>query len=182
MDVMTPEQRRKTMRANSGKGTSIERILAKALWQKGYRYRKNYPKVPGTPDLALVGLKIAIFCDGDMWHGKDWNKVQKRFHTNRDYWIEKIEKNMLRDRKVNFALGRLGWTVLRFWETEIRRNLELCVLKIEYVVAKKNNELQERKLNWKKQQIVNNYVAEGWDQERSSLVAESLVAYGKEEQ
>ena len=75
MDKLTPEQRRKNMQSIKGKNTSIERILRKALWNKGYHYRKNYKVLPGKPDIALTKYKIAIFCDGEFFHGKDWEEA-----------------------------------------------------------------------------------------------------------
>ena len=73
-DVLTPEQRRKNMQHIRSQNTKIEVILRKALWKKGYRYRKNYKKLPGKPDIALPKYKIAIFCDGELFHGKDFQK------------------------------------------------------------------------------------------------------------
>ena len=78
MDDLTPEQRKKNMRHIRSKNTEIECILRKALWKKGYRYRKHYTKIPGKPDIVLTKYKIAIFCDGEFFHGKDWEVQRKR--------------------------------------------------------------------------------------------------------
>lgn len=127
MDVLTPEQRKKNMRAIKSKDTSIEVKLRKALWEKGIRYRKNYKELPGKPDIALTQFKIAIFCDSSFFHGYDWKNKKKRIQTNRQYWISKIERNMKHDKNINQQLTDLGWTVIRFWDVDIKKNLERCV-------------------------------------------------------
>lgn len=127
MDDLTPEQRRKNMQAIKSKDTTIELMLRKALWREGVRYRKNYKKLPGKPDIVITKYRIAVFCDSDYWHGYDWGNRQARIKSNREYWIPKIERNMERDRQVNFQLADAGWIVLRFWETQIRKDLSGCV-------------------------------------------------------
>lgn len=126
-DDLTPEQRRKNMQAIRSKDTSIEIKLRKALWAKGIRYRKNYKKVIGKPDIAITKCKIAVFCDSDYWHGYDWENRNQRIKSNREYWIPKIERNMERDRQVTKALEDDGWLVLRFWEWQIKKQLDDCV-------------------------------------------------------
>lgn len=118
MDVLTKEQRRKNMQNIKSKDTSIELMLRKALWDEGYRYRKNYKVLPGKPDIALTKYKIAIFCDSEFFHGKDWEVLRARLNRSDkgDYWIRKIERNMARDREVEKKLQYLGWKVIRFWE------------------------------------------------------------------
>jgi DNA mismatch endonuclease (patch repair protein) len=110
-------------------GSKIEKTLAKAMWSQGLRYRKQCKDIIGKPDFCFKGLKIAIFCDSDFWHGKKYLKGQK-FKTNIDYWEEKIHRNMERDKEVNKALLSQGWIVLRFWEKEINKNLDSCIAKI----------------------------------------------------
>ena len=127
MDDLTPEQRRKNMQAIRSSDTTIEIMLRKALWHRGIRYRKNYKKLPGKPDIAITKYKIAVFCDSDYWHGYDWENRSHRIKSNRDYWIPKIERNMARDKDVNLLLESQGWIVLRFWEWQIRKHLEECV-------------------------------------------------------
>lgn len=116
-------------------GGKAEALLAKALWHKGIRYFKNYKKVYGKPDIAITKYKIAVFVDGEFWHGYDWeNQKKNRIRTNRDYWIPKIEKNIERDRIVNKKLEDDGWIVIRFWEKhEVLKDLDSCV---EKVIAK----------------------------------------------
>ena len=131
MDVLTKEQRTKNMKAIKGKDTKIEILLRKALWKKGYRYRKNYNKLIGKPDIVLPKYKIVIFCDSEFWHGKDWEVKKHNIKTNSEFWINKIEGNIRRDQVVNQTLQDEGWTVLRFWGEEISKNLNSCINMIE---------------------------------------------------
>lgn len=126
-DDLTPEQRRRNMQAIRSKDTTIELRLRKALWERGIRYRKNYKKLIGKPDIAITKYKIAVFCDSDYWHGYDWENRNQRIKSNRDYWVPKIERNMERDREVAAALQNEGWLVLRFWEWQIRKHLDECI-------------------------------------------------------
>lgn len=136
-DDLTPEQRRKNMQAIRSKDTSIELRLRKALWDRGIRYRKNYKKLIGKPDIAITKYRIAVFCDSDFWHGYDWDNRNQRIKSNREYWIPKIERNMARDKEVNEALTKDGWTVLRFWEWQIKKQLDNCVGEILAAVSAK---------------------------------------------
>lgn len=134
MDDLTPEQRKKNMRAIRSKDTTIELALRKALWQRGIRYRKNYKGLIGKPDIVITKYRIAVFCDSDFWHGYDWKNRKARIKSNQNYWIPKIERNMKRDREVTAALVEQGWIVLRFWEHTIRKELEECVDDIQEAV------------------------------------------------
>ena len=116
------------------KDTSIEVSLRRAVWASGIRYRKNYKKLPGTPDIAITKYCIAVFCDGDFWHGKDWDVKKHRLRNNREYWVEKIERNISRDCEVNKRLCGMGWTVVRFWGSEIRKDVHGCVEDIKDVI------------------------------------------------
>jgi len=131
MDVLTKEQRRKNMQAIKSKGTKDEVLLAKTLWNLGYRYRKNNKSVFGKPDLTFKKNKLAIFVDSEYFHGKDWETEKFRIQTNRDFWWKKIEQNIKRDKIVNEELSRNGWKILRFWSKDIRKNLASCITKIE---------------------------------------------------
>ena len=122
------------MRAVRSKDTDIEKKLRQALWKKGYRYRKNVSRIKGKPDIAFISLKIAIFCDSDFWHGYNWKLAKKNIKSNREFWHNKIEQNMKRDKDVNKYLRKSGWIVLRFWGHDIDKNLDKCVSKIEKVV------------------------------------------------
>lgn len=131
MDRHTKEQRRKNMQAIRSKDTKIEILLRRALWKKGYRYRKNFSKVTGKPDIVFIKKKIAIFCDSEFWHGYNWENNKSNIQSNKDFWIKKIESNMKRDKYVNNALKEQGWKVLRFWGQEIEKSTEKCIQKIE---------------------------------------------------
>ncbi|MBO3093170.1 very short patch repair endonuclease [Schleiferilactobacillus harbinensis] len=110
-------------------GGKAETMLAKMLWHSGIRYRRNYRPLPGKPDIAITKYRVAVFVDGEFWHGYDWaNQKEKRIHRNREYWIPKIERNMARDREEETELKAMGWTVLRFWEKhQVLKDPEACV-------------------------------------------------------
>lgn len=131
MDNHTPEQRHKNMQAVKNKNTKIEVLLRKELWSRGLRYQKNSKKVFGNPDIVFIGKKVAVFCDSEFFHGYDWKNKQKEIKSNRDFWIPKIERNMQRDKEVNETLEKSGWTVLRFWGNDIKKNVDDCADKIE---------------------------------------------------
>ena len=136
MDNLTKEQRHKNMVNIKGKNTSIEVCLCKALWNKGIRYRKNYNKLPGKPDIAITKYKIAVFCDSEFFHGKDWEvlKCQLEKGKNSDFWINKISKNMKHDEEINQQLLFMGWTVIRFWGKDILKNTDMCIKVIEETI------------------------------------------------
>ncbi|RKI40665.1 very short patch repair endonuclease [bacterium D16-51] len=136
MDNLTAQQRRKNMQHIKSKDTKIEVMLRKALWNKGYRYRKNYKGLPGNPDIVLTKYKIAIFCDGEFFHGKDWEVLKPRLEkgNNGSYWVNKISRNRERDDEVNKRLLFEGWTVIRFWGDEIKKDVEGCVKVVEEAV------------------------------------------------
>lgn len=136
IDRLTPAQRKKNMKSIKSKDTKIEVILRKALWNKGYRYRKNYKLLPGNPDIVLTKYKIAIFCDGQFFHGKDWEVLKPRLEKGRnsDFWVGKISRNMERDDEINKKLLFMGWTVIRFWGDEIKQNTEECIRVIEETI------------------------------------------------
>lgn len=130
----------KTMSRIRSKDTKAEVRLRKALWTKGLRYRKHYSRVAGTPDIAFPGPRVAVFCDGDFWHGRNWEARKARLATNREYWIPKIERNMARDERVNAELQSAGWVVIRVWETDIHRDLSGWAERIVSVVRSKRLE------------------------------------------
>ncbi|WP_026653309.1 very short patch repair endonuclease [Butyrivibrio proteoclasticus] len=138
-DVLSEEQRSKNMRHIHSKDTKIEMLLRKELWSKGYRYRKNYKMLPRNPDIAITKYKIAIFCDGEFFHGKDWEVLRPKLEksNNSEFWINKISKNRQRDEDVNKKLQFEGWTVIRFWGTDIRKNIDECIKVIEETILDK---------------------------------------------
>lgn len=129
----TPEISRRMSKVHLKHGKA-ETILAKSLWHKGFRYRLNYKKLPGSPDIAITKYQIAILVDGEFWHGYDWVHKREKLKANRPYWIEKIEENMARDLRVDCQLYSLGWTVLHFWEKEVKKDLVGCIQTIESVI------------------------------------------------
>jgi DNA mismatch endonuclease (patch repair protein) len=138
MDVLTKEQRRKNMQAIRSTNTKMEIVLAKALWEKGYRYRKNDKKIFGKPDLTFKKLKIAIFVDSEYFHGKDWDINKHRIKTNRKFWWDKIEGNIKRDIEVNRQLRKDGWKILRFWSKDVEKKLVSCTRKIVKIISERN--------------------------------------------
>ncbi len=140
MDKLTPEQRHKNMSHIKSKDSKIERILRKALWDKGYRYRKNYSKLPGKPDIVLTKYRVVIFCDNEFFHGKDFENLESQLKksANSEFWIDKIKRNMARDAEVDFMLQDLNWTVVRFWGKDILKNTDNCVRAIESMILEKS--------------------------------------------
>ncbi len=133
MDRHTPEQRHKNMQAVKNKDSEIERMLRAELWKRGMRYRKNVRKIMGNPDIAFIGKKIAVFCDSEFWHGYDWENHKNDIKSNKDFWIQKIERNMQRDIEVTESLRADGWIVLRFWGKDIKQHTSDCADKIQQV-------------------------------------------------
>ena len=132
----TTERTSRKMSKIRGKNTKIEVVLRKALWDRGYRYRKNYKAIPGCPDIALTKYHIAIFCDGEFFHGKDWEVLKPKLKQgkNPDYWIKKIERNRSRDKEKDAQLLFLGWTVIHFWGKDILKKTDECIKVIEEAI------------------------------------------------
>ena len=143
MDRLTAEQRHKCMSHIKSKDTQIELMMRKALREHGYGYRKHYKALPGTPDIVLTKYKICVFCDSAYFHGRDWEQLQEQLKRgkNADFWIKKIGRNIQKDDEVNRALFGAGWTVLRFWDTEIKKNLDGCIKVIEETIMEKKIEV-----------------------------------------
>lgn len=136
MGKKTPEQISKNMQMVKNKDSEIELLLRAELRNRNIRYRKNANDIIGKPDIVFKGKKIAIFCDSEFWHGYDWNKKRLEIKSNQDFWIPKLERNMQRDKEVNEMLEKDGWTVLRFWGNEIKKDLNRCADIIEAEVKK----------------------------------------------
>lgn len=124
-DVFTKEKRSYVMSRVRSKGTKIERAMSEMLCTVGCKY-DSQPKVYGRPDFVIAGKKIAIFCDGDFWHGYGYDPSR---HSKK-FWRDKIENNMRRDRRVARKLRQDGWSVLRFWEHDIKKRREFCMRRI----------------------------------------------------
>lgn len=136
MDRLTTEQRHKNMQRIKSSGSEIEKCLRGALWDRGYRYRKNCKELPGKPDIVLTQYKIAIFCDSEFFHGKDWEALQEQLRrgSNAEFWIKKIGKNILRDQEVEKRLQFMGWKVIRFWGKDIIKKTDECIRTIEEAI------------------------------------------------
>jgi len=118
------------------KNTKIEITLRKALWSKGLRYRIHYKGLYGKPDIVFISKKVAIFIDSEFLHGRHYEETISRIKTNQDYWKNKILRNIDRDKEVTEKLTADGWIVLRFWDTEIKKDLDLVIEKIEKMLKK----------------------------------------------
>jgi len=126
----TTPKRSKIMSAIRAKNSKPEVLLRKALWNKDVRFRLNNKNLPGRPDITIKKYCLAIFVDGEFWHGYNWDENQFSIKTNRRFWVPKIERNMQRDREVNRQLNESGYTVFRFWANEIKSDLNRCVADI----------------------------------------------------
>lgn len=140
MDTKTKKQRRINMQHIHSSDTKPEIVLRKALWSKGIRYRKNFKNLPGKPDIAITKYRIAIFVDGEFWHGKDYDgygegsrRKYSSLHEalehsdNSSYWLKKIQRNMERDRQVTATLEGMDWAVIRFWSRDVLKHTDECV-------------------------------------------------------
>ena len=130
----TKEQISYNMQQVKNKDSKIEVLLRKELWSRGIRYRKNVNRIYGKPDIVFIGKKVAVFCDSEFWHGYNWEERKKDFKSHQEFWIPKIERNMKRDAEVTAKLKSEGWTVLRFWGNEIKKNTAQCADIIEKAV------------------------------------------------
>lgn len=116
--------------------TAPEVALRKKLWGVGIRFSRKPSALPGRPDVVLIKQKIAIFIDGEFWHGYRWEEKKKRLKVNRAYWIPKIERNIARDKQYNIKLRKEGWQVIRFWQNEIFKDIPKCIQKIKKIMKK----------------------------------------------
>ena len=127
VDNISPEKRSKIMSSIHSKNTKIEILLRKALWRSGIKGYKVAMKLSGRPDIVFTKYKVAIFCDGDFWHGYKFDEWKERLS---DYWLNKIQRNIERDKINDAKLLDEGWTILHFWEWEILEDVERCKKKI----------------------------------------------------
>lgn len=126
----TTKKRSELMQKIRSINTRPEIDFRKSLWARGIRYRKNNGSLPGKPDISISKHRIVIFIDGEFWHGFDWENKKPKIKANRDYWIPKIQKNIERDKRNTQLLENNGWTVLRFWESEIKKKPTECLEKV----------------------------------------------------
>jgi DNA mismatch endonuclease (patch repair protein) len=125
--VPSSEIASRTMSSIKAKNTKPEIKLRKALWAIGLRYRLHAKKLPGNPDILLKKYKLAIFVDGEFWHGKDWETRKFKIKSNPEFWINKIERNIQRDRETDAKLSLLGYKIIRFWSLDIEKQLDICI-------------------------------------------------------
>lgn len=131
----TREQISFNMRRVHNKNSLIERMLRSELWARNLRYRKNVNSIFGKPDIVFIGKKIAVFVDSEFWHGYDWKNKKSEIKSNKKFWINKIERNIQRDKEVTATLNSQGWIVLRFWGRDIKKNLAKCADQIENIFS-----------------------------------------------
>jgi DNA mismatch endonuclease (patch repair protein) len=126
-------------RMNRAVDTEHERLLRSHLWKSGFRFRKNVKSLPGKPDIVFSKQKLVIFCDGDFWHGRNWSDLSAKLSigNNSRYWVEKVRTNRERDARNSALLAESGWTVLRFWESDIRRTPETIAREIALQIRSK---------------------------------------------
>lgn len=129
-EIKPKESRSHIMKRITSKNTKCEIIFRKALWKLGLRYRICAPNIYGKPDIVFMKQKIAIFIDGEFWHGYNWETKKERLTVNKKYWIPKIERNIQRDKEVNEKLTSESWLVLRFWERDVKKDLQSCLNKV----------------------------------------------------
>lgn len=132
-----PETTHKIMSAVKSRDTRPELALRKELWRRKLRYRKNYKKLPGKPDIIFSRVRLAIFCDGDFWHGHNWairgyGSLENELQRYSKPWAEKITRNIQRDERINRELDALGWKVIRIWESDIKADVKRCADIVEY--------------------------------------------------
>lgn len=135
-----PKITSKIMASVRSKDTQPELAVRRRVWGLGYRYRKHHKGVEGHPDLVFVGARVAVFIDGDFWHGHAWRlrgmrSLKEMFPTRTEWWVNKIRRNVERDREVERKLRSQGWTVLRFWESDVQKDPDRVVRKIAKVVG-----------------------------------------------
>jgi DNA mismatch endonuclease (patch repair protein) len=134
-----PEITHKIMSSVKSRDTRPEVALRKALWRQGMRFRVNYKKLPGKPDIVFTKAKVAVFCDGDYWHGHNWalrglKDLDEELSRYSDFWVRKIRGNIKRDEKVNNLLSEMGWQVVRIWESEIKKDVMTSVKKVKQFI------------------------------------------------
>lgn len=135
-DNLTKEQRNYCMSQVKGKDTSIERIVRSELHKRGLRFRKHVKELCGKPDIVFFRARVVVFIDGDFWHGYRFPCWE---HKVPDFWKEKIGKNRDRDQKNFRKLKKMGWRVVRIWQHQIKRDFEVCILRVINAVKNSHN-------------------------------------------
>lgn len=143
-DRLTPAQRKKNMQHVKNKDTEIEMLLRKSLWKKGIRFRINNTDILGKPDICIRKYKLLVFCDGDFWHGKDFSS--DTVDTNKKFWTDKIRTNQERDFQQTMQLRDDGWTVLRFWGSDIKKDVSAVVEEIINTIKKEKERKGQQRI------------------------------------
>ncbi len=123
---------------NPPTGTVHEKLLQRELRRLGLRFRRNVRTLPGKPDVVFADAKVAVFCDGDFWHGREWKRLKPKLirGANARYWTAKIASNIQRDHRIDETLKALGWSVLRVWETDIRQNAKASAERVRALIER----------------------------------------------
>ncbi|QDW25235.1 very short patch repair endonuclease [Pedobacter sp. KBS0701] len=146
-DVHSKETRSYNMSRIKSRNTKPEVLLRKALWSNGIRFRIHVKNMPGKPDIVINKHRLAIFVDGGFWHGYQWEKKRSKIKSNADFWIKKIESNMRRDMINQRRLQEVGYTVMRFWDHDVTKNLNKCINQILlFLEASKDQTIPSRNL------------------------------------
>jgi DNA mismatch endonuclease, patch repair protein len=133
-------------RANRKTNTRHEIALRRAVWKLGLRYRKHVSELPGNPDLVFARARVAVFCDGDFWHGRNWLQLRSQLQRchNGSYWIAKIARNRERDRENSALLESSGWLVMHLWETDIRKEPTVAALLIRDAIKARTGNVEKK--------------------------------------
>lgn len=171
MDIWSKDKRSQVMSLIRGQNTKPEVIIRKILYKRGYRYRLNYSKLPGKPDIVFPKYKIVIFIHGCFWHGHENCKIAHIPKTNTKYWSDKFTKNKERDNNVSLSLINMGWQVLIIWECEITKtNIQNVINKIEHHILCSTSRYTEKKLRVRIYEEIDNQICN---------VAEDIIPYEK---
>jgi DNA mismatch endonuclease (patch repair protein) len=133
-DNLTPEQRSYCMSRIKGKDTGLEVRVRSELHKRGLRFRKHVKELPGRPDIVFSRARVAVFIDGDFWHGYRFPAWKDKVS---DFWKKKISENRERDKKNHRKLREMGWMVIRLWQHELKKDFSSCIEKIVASVRKK---------------------------------------------
>lgn len=131
---------------NRAADTLHEKLLRKALWRRGLRFRKNVITLAGKPDIVFHGARVVVFCDGDFWHGRNWRRLSRQLQkgTNAPYWCQKIRANIGRDRRTTRLLQKQNWCVVRLWEGDILAYPQRLARYIQRIVQQREAKRESR--------------------------------------
>lgn len=135
-DNLTPEQRSNCMSRIKGKDTGLETRVRSDLHRRGYRFRKHLRELPGKPDIVFTRAKVAVFIDGDFWHGFRFSMWK---HKVSSFWKTKISKTIERDTENQFRLQEMGWTVIRLWQHELEHDYEASIQRVVAAIGTKSS-------------------------------------------